>query len=884
MSLLPDTNNNSSNTLPMTPEDTEQLQLLDHDIERIRKHTPNKPYIVSLPVEPHNAFNLSSSHAFDWKVFTHFDRNEEHLHYASFLYRDPSTTLMRQTAQLEDSDEVEKPKPGSLAPSRPHTPSQNQAKKKISWAAYKNNKLKSQNGTPTAGCNPERINMETPNHNAAPEVHESKVPSEQAKPNEESQENRLDADDKGAEERVSKSPKRTHEEMNHAQPKSSESQSTEPPLKRSKINADRNKYLSGSSVPNPQGQKKANSERAEGEGVRGASPAGLAQSPNQNLTIANGSASKDSRSTTPIKKDGAKVGKDHTKDSRNDMGGIATSNGLKEAQRSNTLPRQREHQSMSERQTLSRNEANSLKANVSASKSTGKPEKSTAEAPLQQSAKSTTPQIKVDHASNVQESLDSKKPLSQPDQSRSSNRKREYGSKKPRIDEDHFSTTPMISSLRQHMKFGQEVDIQDLTELRIRLKRKGNADTPDKPSKIVKLKYARRRSTDSMKTLRMRSLSNKENIAAQQNEASSKQPTYSGRPLHRPFPERDTDGDSKRRRLHSSSINSETPRTPQKVVKANSPAVSVTTPMSSTKAVTSKTVKSMLNGVTNGPSSISATPVTGATPSSLQHAVSTHSTPETAKKHLFKQLSSSSIATDNMTTTTISIDAWKAEHQRLQTLGKDLKHSADKILNNLPEATANSKEHRHQREVGTLTALESILSFMQAFSAEDQCHSEGYYQSWSSLPNFLRYVGETVRACQDERLYGMYMLLKGVCTSTLAGRMGAEMWLSALNEKDGGEQAARKKSEHLVSVARYTRQSADAAKAVQSSIPAEVWRDEYPKACTVKERESPIVGWMTPIGAARVGLVFLEEWAEKKKIKGWKARLGEDGEGLCAHL
>ena len=893
MALLPNTNNNENDnnnnnqpkTLPMTPEESEQLQLLDHDIERIRKHIPNKPYIVDLPVEPHNAFTLSSSHAFDWKVYTHFHRNEEHLHYASFLYRDPSSTLMRQTAQSDDVDEAEKPNSESLAPSRPDTPSQNQAKKKISFSAYKNSKLKSQNGTPTAGGVSEKVNMATPDHNAAAEVDGGKMLSEQGNPKEEDREiqgsKRVALDEKGSADKIARSPKRSHEEMNLAQHTSSESQSKEPPLKRTKVDADGNK---STSVPKAMGQKKPIAERAEGSAVGERSPAASGHRSNQNLTVANGTESKAATSTSLSEKDAAESSKDDTKLSGNKTGEIAASNGLKAARKPNASQDQPPLQSRSDRQATSRTEDSPQKAKVSASISTQKPGQLPMESSSQHSAKPTTPQIKIQRANTVEESTNTSRSISQPDQSKPSDPERENKSTSSRIKEENHDTTPKISSLRQYMKFGSEFDLQDLTQLKIRVKQKSKDHVSDRPSKIVKLKYAKRRSADSMITLQMRSLPNKETTAAQQSDASSKQLTSNGKPAHRPNSERDPDMNSKRGRLHSSSLNGETPRTPQRTATAASPAVSVTTPASVTKPVIGKTAKSVLNGVTNGSSSISATPAAGSTPSSLQQAVSTHGTPENAKKHLPKQSSTSSIASNNMSTTTISHDAWKAEHQRLQSLGKDLKHSADKTLNNLPDATAKPKEHRHLREVGTLTALESVISFMRAFSAEDQCHSEGYYQCWSSLPDYLRYVGERVRACQDERLYGIYMLLKGVCLSTLAARMGAERWLNGSSEKDGGDEAVRKKSEHLVWVARYTRQSTDAAKAVQSTITPEAWRKEYPQACTVKERESPIVGWMTPVGAARVGLVFLEEWAEKKKVEGWNSRLREGGEGLCAHL
>lgn len=129
----------ASNTRKLTQmsDDERDIDLL---IERMRVHIPKEPYIVSTPSD--NPYVLRPDQKNNWQKNTPFDRDEEHLQYMSFFWRDPTHSIfdLRSSAELiSTQNDLSCPsKPSSGRISAIGTPLHDQPpKKKISLAAYK---------------------------------------------------------------------------------------------------------------------------------------------------------------------------------------------------------------------------------------------------------------------------------------------------------------------------------------------------------------------------------------------------------------------------------------------------------------------------------------------------------------------------------------------------------------------------------------------------------------------------------------------------------------------------------------------------------------------------------------------------------------------------
>ena len=130
--------------------DVEQLETI---LMRMSKHTPSKPYILSVPSDP--PYRIPSSQIGNWRKDTPFEAGEEYLQYQTFLWRDTSDSLL----ELRSLDEVElmhnKPlhKVEDQRVSGKSTPLHNLVvKKKIKLDAYTNKtKANAQTSTPVRG-------------------------------------------------------------------------------------------------------------------------------------------------------------------------------------------------------------------------------------------------------------------------------------------------------------------------------------------------------------------------------------------------------------------------------------------------------------------------------------------------------------------------------------------------------------------------------------------------------------------------------------------------------------------------------------------------------------------------------------------------------------
>jgi hypothetical protein len=125
----------------LSEEDQKELAALDKIFNRIKSSVPATPYILSAPsMEPY--YHHSRQQATSWMIGHLFHRNEEHLQYRTFQFRQPYQDCFVLQSGEERRPTADEPK--SNASTTPRLG----PKKKISLAAYKSINKKTAPETP----------------------------------------------------------------------------------------------------------------------------------------------------------------------------------------------------------------------------------------------------------------------------------------------------------------------------------------------------------------------------------------------------------------------------------------------------------------------------------------------------------------------------------------------------------------------------------------------------------------------------------------------------------------------------------------------------------------------------------------------------------------
>ena len=106
--------------------------------------------------------------------------------------------------------------------------------------------------------------------------------------------------------------------------------------------------------------------------------------------------------------------------------------------------------------------------------------------------------------------------------------------------------------------------------------------------------------------------------------------------------------------------------------------------------------------------------------------------------------------------------AWKAENKKYIELGRALKHDADPLINPKDQ---QGKADPNDEKVGAAIAIETVLSYMLAFIANDEV-SRLYrrprdLKGWETLPPYIQYLKPRIR--QYTLLYGLCLQLEALC-------------------------------------------------------------------------------------------------------------------------
>jgi len=217
---------------------------------------------------------------------------------------------------------------------------------------------------------------------------------------------------------------------------------------------------------------------------------------------------------------------------------------------------------------------------------------------------------------------------------------------------------------------------------------------------------------------------------------------------------------------------------------------------------------------------------------------------------------------------------WFAEHKRLSNIGRTLKHKMQEVtLSRTSPSTSTSDKHHH---LAALHGIESLLAFMLSFVAREHSlalekRAAFALSTYSSMGPFGK---EVSRACAPwPHLSGMVDSLLATCQGVVvkaAGTTGG--YPDAAAPADVGRDE-KKELERLTTAIRDIQGHAESAAKL---LPTDVMSKEYPTAAREAGHVSPFAGLgMQPSAAVKMGVAFLNEYTSKSASKGlgWEAAL-----------
>ena len=110
--------------------------------------------------------------------------------------------------------------------------------------------------------------------------------------------------------------------------------------------------------------------------------------------------------------------------------------------------------------------------------------------------------------------------------------------------------------------------------------------------------------------------------------------------------------------------------------------------------------------------------------------------------------------------------AWRAENKKYSELGRTLKHDADAFFN--PKDN-HAKVEPEDEKRGVAIAIETVLSYMLAFTASDEgsraARKPRDITAWQSLLPYLQFIKPRIR--RFSILYGLCLQLEAICRETI---------------------------------------------------------------------------------------------------------------------
>lgn len=227
--------------------------------------------------------------------------------------------------------------------------------------------------------------------------------------------------------------------------------------------------------------------------------------------------------------------------------------------------------------------------------------------------------------------------------------------------------------------------------------------------------------------------------------------------------------------------------------------------------------------------------------------------------------------------------AWESEQKRLETLGRELKHAASDHLKSLSLTHSDAAAHEKEQKLAAIKSLESLLSYMLAFTCADEAalaadpKLQPSTKTWRSLHGFFGFVK---RHCEA------FPPLLG-----LACWLGVVFNARILELTPPASHPSLPPPESLLDTTAMMQRAANEADTkldvdlLQSVFP-KTWEGRW-KGSLAPAGESLEVGkgfkglYKLPIGlqtsplrAARAGYAMLEEWIEKESGSGGESLYG----------
>ena len=269
-------------------------------------------------------------------------------------------------------------------------------------------------------------------------------------------------------------------------------------------------------------------------------------------------------------------------------------------------------------------------------------------------------------------------------------------------------------------------------------------------------------------------------------------------------------------------------------------------------------------------------------------------TPSSVEKANRKEISSvpavSAIGSGSLLSEEVS--AWKAEHARLQMLARTLKHTVD----DLAKSKEDAEDKDHAEKLIVATAIESIITYIFAFSAIDEVsklnNGPRDAKTWHTLISYIHHTN--LKISNFPLLHGLCVQLEAVVRSNILAydfdhkkeQVNGNPSPEATRDGSGHSSESYQKLSKFLQNARVEKQIW-AAGVTELSIDDLVYK--FPNTWSRKAKVAktsgsftigslsgdfylPLSSFSPVVEAGRAAWSILEEWCEQESVK-WEAQL-----------
>ena len=269
-------------------------------------------------------------------------------------------------------------------------------------------------------------------------------------------------------------------------------------------------------------------------------------------------------------------------------------------------------------------------------------------------------------------------------------------------------------------------------------------------------------------------------------------------------------------------------------------------------------------------------------------------TPSSVEKANRKETSSVPTVSANGSGSLLSeeVSAWKAEYARLQMLARTLKHTVDDLAKNKED----NEDKDHAEKLIVATAIESIITYIFAFSAIDEVSKLNNVprdaRTWNTLISYIHHTN--LKISKFPLLHGLCLQLEAVVRSNILGydldhkkeQVNGIPSPEATRDGSGHSSESHQKLSKFLLNSRVEKQ-VWAAGVTELSVDDLVCK--FPKTWSRKTKVAktsgsfrigslggdfylPLSNFSPVVEAGRAAWSILEEWCEQESVM-WEAQL-----------